>query len=219
MRYQGQVIEWHDDKGYGFIQPLNPGQGENRIFLHIKSFSQRGPRPLAGAVLEYEVIQDSKGRLNAQRVSYVRRQNKAKSTDKIADTFLSKSLLPYRQYPRQWRGWLITLYLAFIVALGLTRQLPLWFMVIPVLLSCLTYMLYAMDKQAAQQGRRRIPEKNLHVLALLGGWPGALLAQQKLRHKSAKTEFQQVFWATVALNWVLTGLLTLQIIQQFFALF
>ncbi|ONG41257.1 hypothetical protein BKE30_05620 [Alkanindiges hydrocarboniclasticus] len=219
MRYQGQLIEWHDDQGYGFIQPVAPNQGNKKIFLHIKAFAQRGPRPLAGVMLEYEITRDGHGRLNAQRVTYVRRQNKSKSTDKTASGSLSKSLLPYRQYPQQWRGWLITLYLAFIVALGLTRQLPLWFLIIPVLLSGLSYWLYAIDKQAAQQGRRRIPEKNLHVLALLGGWPGALLAQQKLRHKSAKTEFQRLFFATVALNWVLTGLLTLQVIQQFFALF
>lgn len=37
-------------------------------------------------------------------------------------------------------------------------------------------------------------------MALLGGWPGALLAQQVLRHKSAKAEFRQVFWVTVLLN-------------------
>lgn len=201
MRYQGQVIEWHDDKGYGFIQPLNPGQGENRIFLHIKSFSQRGPRPLAGAVLEYEVIQDSKGRLNAQRVSYVRRQSaqaiKPSATGQI----------------KAWRGWLITLYGAFIMALQLTHQLPVWAIAIPVLLSGLTYLIYDMDKKAAQQGKQRIPEKNLHLLALLGGWPGALLAQQKLRHKSAKTQFQQVFWATVILNWVLLIILSMPLFR------
>ncbi len=40
----------------------------------------------------------------------------------------------------------------------------------------------------------------MHTLALAGGWPGALLAQQWLRHKSAKQEFRAVFWATVVLN-------------------
>lgn len=201
MRYQGQVIEWHDDKGYGFIQPLNPGQGENRIFLHIKSFSQRGPRPLAGALLEYEVIQDSKGRLNTQRVSYVRRQ----SAQKIRPSVTGQS--------KAWRGWLITLYGAFIIALQLTHQLPIWAMAIPVLLSGLTYLIYDLDKKAAQQGKQRIPEKNLHLLGLLGGWPGALLAQQKLRHKTAKTEFQQIFWATVVLNWVLLIILSMPLFR------
>jgi uncharacterized membrane protein YsdA (DUF1294 family) len=49
----------------------------------------------------------------------------------------------------------------------------------------------------------------LHLIALAGGWPGALLAQKVLRHKSSKQSFQVVFWVTVLLNcaalsWLLT---------------
>jgi uncharacterized membrane protein YsdA (DUF1294 family) len=65
-----------------------------------------------------------------------------------------------------------------------------------VLLSLLSYAVYASDKRAAQQGRRRVPERTLHLLALLGGWPGALLAQRLLRHKTAKPSFLIVFWLT-----------------------
>ncbi|MFZ5567628.1 MAG: DUF1294 domain-containing protein [Pseudomonadota bacterium] len=65
-----------------------------------------------------------------------------------------------------------------------------------VLLSLLSYAVYASDKRAAQQGRRRVPERTLHLLALLGGWPGALLAQRRLRHKTAKPSFLIVFWLT-----------------------
>jgi uncharacterized membrane protein YsdA (DUF1294 family) len=35
---------------------------------------------------------------------------------------------------------------------------------------------------------------------LLGGWPGALLAQDLFRHKTSKTVFQAMFWCTVLLN-------------------
>ena len=35
-----------------------------------------------------------------------------------------------------------------------------------------------------------------------GGWPGALIAQQTLRHKSKKTSFIIVLWATVIINGV-----------------
>jgi uncharacterized membrane protein YsdA (DUF1294 family) len=45
-----------------------------------------------------------------------------------------------------------------------------------------------------------VPEARLHLLALVGGWPGGLLAQQFLRHKSVKPSFRQAFWITVALN-------------------
>lgn len=66
--------------------------------------------------------------------------------------------------------------------------------------SLLTFTMYAIDKSAARTGRWRTPEATLHLLALAGGWPGALLAQQWLRHKSAKQSFRAVFWVTVVLN-------------------
>lgn len=79
------------------------------------------------------------------------------------------------------------------------------------LMSLATYAVYALDKSAARRKRRRVPERTLHLLALLGGWPGALLAQQHLRHKSGKTAFLLVFWLTVLLNGVLLMLLLWQL--------
>ena len=70
-------------------------------------------------------------------------------------------------------------------------------------LSAVTYVLYAFDKSAARQKNGRIAERTLHLLALLGGWPGALLAQRRLRHKSVKRSFRIVFWLTVLGNLML----------------
>lgn len=66
--------------------------------------------------------------------------------------------------------------------------------------SIITLGAYFIDKAAAKAGRWRTPEKSLHTLSLIGGWPGAMIAQQLFRHKSSKTSFQLVFWITVALN-------------------
>jgi uncharacterized membrane protein YsdA (DUF1294 family) len=63
-----------------------------------------------------------------------------------------------------------------------------------------TYAAYALDKSAAKKGAWRTQESTLHLLALAGGWPGALIAQQTLRHKSKKKSFRIVFWVTAALN-------------------
>lgn len=66
--------------------------------------------------------------------------------------------------------------------------------------SALTFLVYLVDKSAARNRRWRIPEKTLHVLGLAGGWPGALIAQQMLRHKTSKPSFQMIFWVTVVVN-------------------
>ena len=59
-------------------------------------------------------------------------------------------------------------------------------------------------------GARR---KKPWLLGLLCGWPGALLAQQWLRHKTAKRSFQLVFWITVVVNMAGFAWMTLQYAQ------
>lgn len=75
-------------------------------------------------------------------------------------------------------------------------------LLLPVLMgpSVIAFIVYARDKRAAMMGRRRIPERSLHLLGLLGGWPGALLARKLLNHKTTKTRFVAIFWATVIAN-------------------
>lgn len=77
MRDQGRLVEWFDDKGYGFIQPND--NSKDRVFLHIKDFARQGPRPLVGCALEYTVLLDSDGRFRAQQATYL----KASQTQKI----------------------------------------------------------------------------------------------------------------------------------------
>jgi uncharacterized membrane protein YsdA (DUF1294 family) len=77
-------------------------------------------------------------------------------------------------------------------------------------LSTITFISYGLDKMAARNKRTRTKESRLHLLAIVGGWPGALLAQKILRHKSSKERFRTVFWMTVFSNclllaWLLTS--------------
>jgi len=67
-------------------------------------------------------------------------------------------------------------------------------------MSFVTFIVYWIDKRAAVRDRRRVPETRLHLLELLGGWPGALVAQILVRHKSRKLSYQIVFWLIVALH-------------------
>jgi uncharacterized membrane protein YsdA (DUF1294 family) len=82
----------------------------------------------------------------------------------------------------------------------LIRLFLLGVAVVSVCLSVITFLFYAFDKFAAKRNAQRIPENLLHGLAMLGGWPGALLGQKMMRHKTAKPAFVRVFWLTVLFN-------------------
>lgn len=69
-----------------------------------------------------------------------------------------------------------------------------------LLMSLVTLGFYAWDKRQAKTRGWRVPEKRLHLLSLLGGWPGALVGQRWLKHKSVKAKFRVVFWLTVVVH-------------------
>ena len=67
-------------------------------------------------------------------------------------------------------------------------------------LNAATAVAYSVDKRAARLGRRRVPERTLLVLGLLGGWPAAQVARHALRHKTRKASFRRAHRATVVVN-------------------
>ena len=74
--------------------------------------------------------------------------------------------------------------------------------------SAAAFAAYAWDKHAARNDKKRVAERTLHLLALIGGWPGALLAQRTLRHKTRKQPFRALCLATILVNsLLLAGLL------------
>jgi uncharacterized membrane protein YsdA (DUF1294 family) len=90
-------------------------------------------------------------------------------------------------------GLLILPFLA-LHQLGLDMR---WVAGYALLINVLTYWAYARDKKRAQEGAWRVSEAQLHLCELLGGWPGAWIAQRRLRHKSSKGSYQFVFWLIV----------------------
>ncbi|MGX4643407.1 DUF1294 domain-containing protein [Massilia sp. SYSU DXS3249] len=94
----------------------------------------------------------------------------------------------------------IFLFALVYAAASVVWQLPLLVAGAYLVISLTCFVVYAIDKSAARKGGWRTPERTLLLLGLACGWPGALLAQQWLRHKTAKRPFQQLFWCTVVLN-------------------
>jgi uncharacterized membrane protein YsdA (DUF1294 family) len=85
-------------------------------------------------------------------------------------------------------------------AAAVAGLLPWWYSSLAAAASLLSLVLYAVDKRAARAGARRVAERTLHLTALIGGWPGALAAQQLFRHKHRKTSFMRRFTLIAAVH-------------------
>lgn len=72
-------------------------------------------------------------------------------------------------------------------------------------LSAITFAVYGWDKSAARKKAPRVSERTLHLLAALGGWPGAYLGQRVFRHKTVKVSFRRIFWLTLLPPLVILG--------------
>lgn len=91
-------------------------------------------------------------------------------------------------------------FILLVASLTFAGKLPSLVPALYLVVSTIAFAVYAVDKSAAQNGRWRVRENTLHILALLGGWPGALAAQRLLHHKSKKRSFRIAFRVTVFLN-------------------
>lgn len=105
-------------------------------------------------------------------------------------------------------------FVGLLIALCFANRLPWGVLGVYAGASAIAFGTYGYDKFSAKTGRWRTPEKTLLTLGLIGGWPGALLAQEWIRHKSAKGSFQLVFWLTVAINCVVLAWLVVQAPEQ-----
>lgn len=182
MRLAGRLTEWNDGKGFGFVEPNGGG---DRAFVHVSAFQRGSRRPAAGDLVSYTVAKDARGRLNARDIRH------AGQRIEVAR--------PPSCFPRAAVGGIS---LGVAAVLAVLDVVPAVLVVAVFVLSVVAYAMYALDKSAARRGGQRIPESSLHLVGLAGGWPGALVAQQQLRHKTVKQPFQSVFWVTVALNLV-----------------
>lgn len=180
MRHKGKISSWKEDQGFGFITPINGGA---RIFVHIKAFQNRKRRPVINEIVTYELAAAPKGRARAANVAFVG----------------ERTVPPRHQHPPISLG-LVFFFLVFVAASSLVGKLPFFVPALYFGASLTSFAVYAFDKTAAKNGQWRTQESTLHMLALIGGWPGALAAQSLLHHKSKKQAFQHVFWTTVLLN-------------------
>lgn len=174
----GEISSWNDDRGFGFVR----SEGRADVFVHVSAFGAGAERPHVGDVVVYELGRGRDGRPRALRVRAP-----------------GAVIVP----PRRWSRAAISILLLFAVLFAVMlaiRPFPLWGLALYLGMSVVAVLLYAQDKRAARAGKWRVPESTLLAVGLVCGWPGAIVAQQVLRHKTKKPSFRIRFWGTVALN-------------------
>lgn len=193
MKTPGILKSWNNERGFGFIEPVHGGQ---EIFAHISAFERRSERPQVGQRVSFEVGTAADGRKRAKRVLVVRAAGlRTRRRDDV---------------PAQWGTasfFAIPAFLLLYLVVALLWRVPHWVAGLYLTASLVCYLAYRSDKAAAQAGRWRTAESTLILLGLVGGWPGAIVAQQVLRHKSNKAAFRASFWSSVAVNVALFAVL------------
>lgn len=178
MRVQGKIVSWNDKKGFGFVKPSN---GDKDIFIHITELNWK---PQIGQNISYIPSSDKNGRpcgktamLSGQYLAY----------ERPSSIYVLQILIAF-------------ISLLIISAFSILQTSNYWIAPFYLVLSLLTYIAYWLDKSASQSGRWRTAESTLHFFSLIGGWPGALIAQQIFRHKTKKQPFRTIFWLTIFVN-------------------
>lgn len=165
-----EIVQWDPQKGYGFLK-----LGTERVFLHWREFADRHRTPVVGDTVQFSLGEDAKGRVCAKRAVL-----EGAPASRIVTSLWILLGLP------------LPLYAVVAAGMNLPVASGAW-----LAISALTYSAYAVDKHRAQTGGWRLPENHLHLLELIGGWPGAWVAQQRLRHKCSKGSYLFVFWLIV----------------------
>jgi uncharacterized membrane protein YsdA (DUF1294 family)/cold shock CspA family protein len=199
--YEGSLKSWKVDKGFGFIQPNGGGKD---VFVHIRDLKHSNYQPQIGDNVCFKIVADKDGKIRAYDAfvkgqEITRQQIRTKSFDKNQ----SKT----RVNRGDWLGMKAILLIAalpFVASALLIQQKQIFYpFFVYLLMSLLTFFVYAVDKTKAHKNEWRTTEQTIHLFELLGGWPGALITQRVIRHKNKKTSFQVIFWMIVTIHIVI----------------
>ena len=161
MRFDGTIKSWDDERGFGFIEP---DQGGQDIFVHIKAFKGLRERPQASQRVSFQIELGPQGKKRALNAELIRQARPLRNRSSKSGS-------------AQWGTATLFAIPVFGVVLFLGYVLghpPRWLLWSYVGASVITYAAYVLDKSAAQKGEWRTSEQTLHLLSLVGGWPGAV---------------------------------------------
>lgn len=189
MALSGTLVEWNDERGFGFIEAAD-GQ---RYFVHISEIGRRRRRPVSGDHVDFIPKKGPDGRLQAASVWL-----SGATTPLVRPA--PRASTPRPQPLLEWRLPLAAAFVGLIVCGWLVGALPLWLMTAYGCVGLVTFFAYYVDKRAAQADQWRTSEATLHGFDLAFGIVGGLVGQILLRHKTRKSGFAVVTGAIALLH-------------------
>lgn len=210
-RERGILVDWHDARGFGFIQ--RPGGA--KLYVHMKSIGKSVDRPKPGDILSYDIGKGSGGRPVALNVT--NHGDPPVPKPSTVPQAAPPPPAPKRAAgrPRVEPGMLsisIRVAAAAVILVLLANNImmqrfPVWVGLLYAIAGVASFVFYKADKRAAEKRQWRAPERRLHLVDLTFGIIGGLLAQHILRHKTYKPGFVTVTALITALHVLTLGLI------------
>jgi len=184
MRLKGKIVTWNERKAFGFIRLLQTKNTNKDIFVHTSDIKNLRRSPQVGDLVTFSLTEVERGRKRAADAVIPAAQHKAKN-----NTVKEYNIL------------LAILFSLFLISCYLAKKVEAELVLGYLVFSMITFIVYYFDKKSSlKRSTARTSEQTLLLLGLFGGWPGSIIAQQFLRHKSSKKAFRRLFWLTVILN-------------------
>ena len=186
MRRSGELVQWNNKGGYGFVRD-DTGRDE---YVHISKVAGDS-RPHIGVRLSFEAAAGRKGRTAAIDVTIT-------ATAPVQQATLRDVKQPapgvsrYKLGLRTAAATLMTLLILWAIGTGTA---PEWIGLLYAAMGAGSALLYRFDKLYALSGKYRVSENNLHVVDMAFGIIGGLAAQEVYRHKTVKPRFVATTWA------------------------
>ncbi|WP_236899921.1 DUF1294 domain-containing protein [Devosia sp. SL43] len=190
MQRSGELVQWNNKGGFGFVRD----EAGHDYYVHISKLAPDQGRPRLGDTLNFEIAKGRNGRPAAVNVRV------SASAPIAAPTMRDVKRMPdgvsrFKLGLRTGAATIMTLLILWAIGTG---QAPVWLGGIYALMGAASALLYRFDKLYALNGSWRVSETNLHVVDLFGGIIGGLSAQEVYRHKTVKPRFVAMTW-TIAL--------------------